>query len=91
MVADIEQGQPFSRAAEDGKLTTSIALRVIAVGERSGQCGDIMKAVAGFYDEDTNWAFRGMNRRELSVFSFLPTPSSEKSVSGRTRDPESGH
>ena len=53
-IADIEHGQPFSRAAEDGGLTTPVALRMIAVGERSGQLGDMMEAVAGFYDEEIN-------------------------------------
>ena len=53
-IADIEQGQPFSRAAESGGLTTSVAQRMIAVGERSGQLGDMMEAVATFYDEEIN-------------------------------------
>jgi general secretion pathway protein F len=53
-VADIEQGQPFSKAAERGGLSTPVALRMIAVGERSGQLGDMMEAVATFYDEEIN-------------------------------------
>lgn len=53
-IADIEQGQPFSKAAEGGGLTTPVALRMIAVGERSGQLGDMMEAVAIFYDEEIN-------------------------------------
>ena len=53
-VVDIEQGQPFSKAAEGGGLTTPVALRMIAVGERSGQLGDMMEAVATFYDEEIN-------------------------------------
>lgn len=53
-VVDIEQGRPFSQAAERGGLTTPVALRMIAVGERSGQLGDMMEAVATFYDEEIN-------------------------------------
>jgi len=53
-VADIEQGQPFSRAVEAGGLTTPVALRMIAVGERSGQLGDMLESVATFYDEEIN-------------------------------------
>jgi general secretion pathway protein F len=53
-VADIEQGQPFSKAAQSGGLTTPVAMRMIAVGERSGQLGDMMEAVATFYDEEIN-------------------------------------
>jgi general secretion pathway protein F len=54
VVGDIEQGQPFSKAAERGGLSTPVALRMIAVGERSGQLGDMMEAVATFYDEEIN-------------------------------------
>lgn len=53
-VADIEQGRPFSQAAEAGGLTTPVALRMIAVGEKSGQLGDMMESVATFYDEKIN-------------------------------------
>ncbi|MDP3538816.1 MAG: type II secretion system F family protein [Azonexus sp.] len=53
-IADIEQGQPFSKAAERNGLTTPVAMRMIAVGERSGQLGDMMEAVATFYDEEIN-------------------------------------
>jgi len=53
-IADIEQGRPFSVAAESGGLTTPVALRMIAVGERSGQLGDMLEAVATFYDEEIN-------------------------------------
>ena len=65
-VADIEQGRPFSQAAERGGLTTPVALRMIAVGERSGQLGDMMEAVATFYDEE-------INRLVDSVYSPLRT------------------
>lgn len=53
-IGDIEQGKPFSQAAEAGGLTTPVALRMIAVGERSGQLGDMLEAVATFYDEEIN-------------------------------------
>lgn len=53
-VCDIDQGKPFSQAAEAGGLTTPVALRMIAVGERSGQLGDMLEAVATFYDEEIN-------------------------------------
>jgi general secretion pathway protein F len=65
-IADIEQGQPFSRAAAGGGLTTPVALRMIAVGERSGQLGDMMEAVATFYDEEIN--------RLVDTFSRLFEP-----------------
>ena len=33
-------------------LTTPVALRMLRVGERSGQMGDMMERIAGFYDEE---------------------------------------
>lgn len=53
-VSGIEQGQPFSKAAEAGGLSTPVALRMIAAGERSGQLGDMLESVAAFYDEEIN-------------------------------------
>lgn len=53
-IVDIEQGRSFSQAAEAGGLTTQVALRMIAVGERSGQLGEMLESVAGFYDEEIN-------------------------------------
>lgn len=53
-VADIEQGRTFSQAAAHGGLTTPVAMRMIAVGERSGQLGEMLESVATFYDEEIN-------------------------------------
>lgn len=53
-ITDIEQGKPFSQAASEGRLTTPVALRMIAVGERSGQLGDMLESIATFYDEEIN-------------------------------------
>lgn len=51
-VADIEQGQAFSEAAQRGGLSTPIARRMIVVGEKSGQLGAMLESVAAFYDEE---------------------------------------
>lgn len=51
-VADIEQGLAFSEAAQRGGLSTPIARRMIAVGEKSGQLGPMLESVAAFYDEE---------------------------------------
>lgn len=65
-VVDVEQGLPFSAAAERGGLSTPIARRMIAVGEKSGQLGDMMESVANFYDEEIN--------RLVDLFSRLFEP-----------------
>jgi len=49
----IDQGQPISIAMEQNELSTPIALRMLRVGERSGQMGEMMERIAGFYDEET--------------------------------------
>lgn len=52
----IEQGGAFSEALEENGLTTPIALRMLRVGERSGQLGLMLTRAALFYDaETTQW------------------------------------
>lgn len=48
----IREGQSFSTSMERYELTTPVALRMLRVGERSGQMGDMMERIAGFYDEE---------------------------------------
>lgn len=48
----IEDGLPLSTALEQAALSTPMALRLIRVGERSGQLGDMLTRAAHFYDKD---------------------------------------
>lgn len=48
----IKEGQPISASLEAYGLTTEVALRMLRVGERSGNLGEMMERIAGFYDED---------------------------------------
>ncbi len=48
----INEGQPISQAMETAGLTTPVASRMLAVGERGGNIGEMMERVAGFYDEE---------------------------------------
>ena len=48
----VEEGRPFSDAAEAGGLVTPIAMRMLRVGERSGNIGEMMERVAAFFEED---------------------------------------
>lgn len=50
--AAINEGQPISQAMETAGLTTPVASRMLAVGERGGNIGEMMERVAGFYDEE---------------------------------------
>jgi len=48
----ISQGQLISEAMEKTGLTTPVAKRMLLVGEKGGNIGDMMERIAGFYDEE---------------------------------------
>lgn len=55
----IESGTPLSVAFESNGLTTPISLRMLRVGERSGELGAMLTRSAAFYDgEVTRWIDR---------------------------------
>ena len=49
---DIREGKAMSAAMDRHELTTPVALRMLRVGERSGQMGEMMERIAAFYDEE---------------------------------------
>lgn len=51
-VMAIREGQPTSQAMGAHELTTPVALRLLRVGERSGNMGDMMERIANFHDEE---------------------------------------
>ncbi len=48
----ISEGRPVSASMDDNGLTTAVALRLLAVGERSGNMGEMMDRIATFHDEE---------------------------------------
>jgi general secretion pathway protein F len=48
----IEQGQPMSAALGAAGLATPVAARMMAVGERSGEMGEMLERIAAFHDEE---------------------------------------
>ena len=48
----ISEGRPVSASMEANGLTTPVALRMLAVGERGGNMGDMMDRIAAFHDEE---------------------------------------
>jgi general secretion pathway protein F len=55
-ITAIREGQPTSQALNTHALTTPVALRLLRVGERSGDMGDMMERIANFHDEEmTRW------------------------------------
>jgi general secretion pathway protein F len=57
--ADIEAGLPLSTGFERNALTTPISLRMLRVGERTGDMGPMLTQSAAFYDgEISRWIDR---------------------------------
>ncbi|MDB5774365.1 MAG: type secretion system family protein [Herbaspirillum sp.] len=55
----IQSGEQLSDAFSDNRLTTPISLRMLRVGERSGELGAMLTQSAAFYDgEITRWIDR---------------------------------
>lgn len=50
----VEAGTPLSTAFEASHLTTPISLRLLRVGERTGEMGTMLSQSAAFYDGETN-------------------------------------
>lgn len=57
--AAVESGQPLSSSFQQHALSTPVALRLLRVGEQSGQLGLMLSRSAAFYDEETTrWVER---------------------------------
>jgi len=55
--ATVQEGQTLSHSLERGSLTTPVALRMLRVGERTGNMGEMMERIAAFHDEEmARWA-----------------------------------
>jgi len=53
----IREGNAISQAFEADGLTTAVALRMLRVGERAGNMGEMMERAAAFHDEEmARWA-----------------------------------
>lgn len=48
----IREGRSISTSMEACGLTTPVSLRLLRVGERSGQMGEMMERIAAFHDEE---------------------------------------
>ncbi len=48
----ISEGMPISQAMDACGLTTPVSSRMLRVGERTGQMGEMMERIARFYDDE---------------------------------------
>lgn len=58
----VEEGKPISVALTACGLATPVATRMMAVGERGGQMGEMMDRIARFYDDETARAVDAFTR-----------------------------
>ncbi|MQY50992.1 type II secretion system F family protein [Rhodocyclus gracilis] len=82
----VSEGTALSAAFEREGLTTPVALRMLRVGERAGNMGEMMERAAAFHDEEmarwADWATRlfgpalmlimGLVIGVIVVFMYLP-------------------
>ena len=53
---DVREGKPLSTAMEVYGMTSSISVRMLRVGERTGQMGEMMERIGAFYDDEISRA-----------------------------------
>lgn len=74
-VASISQGQPVAATMEANELTTPVASRMLAVGERSGNMPEMMERIAQFHDEETSrwvdWASRVFEPALMAIIGVV--------------------
>jgi len=70
--ASIREGISISRAMEAHDLSTPVAGRMLRVGERTGQMGEMMERIAAFHDEETSrWVERFIKLFEPLLMVFI--------------------
>ena len=68
----VREGRSISHAMEEYGLTTPVALRMLRVGERTGQMGEMMERIAAFYEEETaRWLERFIKLFEPLLMTFV--------------------
>jgi general secretion pathway protein F len=71
----ISEGRPVSASMEANGLTTTVAMRLLAVGEQSGNMGEMMDRVATFHDEEiarwVDWFTRAFEPILMAVIGLV--------------------
>lgn len=68
----IKEGISISQAMERHGLVTPLAVRLLRVGERTGQMGEMMERIATFYEEETvRWIERFVKLFEPLLMIFV--------------------
>ena len=68
----IQEGGSISQAMEKYELATPLGLKLLRVGERTGQMGEMMERIALFYEEETvRWIERFVKLFEPLLMVFV--------------------
>ena len=68
----VQEGVSISQAMEQHGLVTPLASRLLRVGERTGQMGEMMERIAAFYEEETvRWIERFVKLFEPLLMVFV--------------------
>lgn len=68
----IQEGGSISHAMDKYGLATPLALRLLRVGERSGQMSEMMERIAAFYEDETaRWVERFIKLFEPLLMAFV--------------------
>ena len=63
MQRNIEQGESLVRAAAATGMFNAILLQMIAVGEETGQVGNMLLEISDFYDEEVDFSLETLQQR----------------------------
>lgn len=70
--ASIREGRAISQAMEKYGLITPLALRLLRVGEQTGQMGEMMERIAAFYEDDMErWTDKFIRLFEPLLMAFV--------------------
>jgi len=57
----VERGEPLTRAATAAGIFPPLILQMIAVGEETGELGELLDEVAGFYEREVDYVLKNIS------------------------------
>lgn len=57
----VERGEPLSRAATSAGMFPPLVLQMMAVGEETGELGELLDEVAGFYEREVDYTLKNLS------------------------------
>ncbi len=57
----VERGEPLSRAATSAGMFPPLVLQMMAVGEETGELGELLEEVAGFYEREVDYSLKNIS------------------------------